>query len=398
MKSVKTWILGGLMLVVLTAFPGTASASPDVFTADQYPATLSGVQGGYFSGYTNISTEVGTYKCEAPPLSVEVPHAAEQITAPASNAGCFSFGSTLLANSCEFTFHPGESSKGTVDIGGAKCGGLSLGYLGCTIKIFPVSGLPATYKNLGTGSSARVEVEVQEAAIKEEMTTGCSQHKTYTGSWKGSWVLTSKKEGTAVGLHTHAFPGLSINAFNEFHSEIYPVMVNGEQTEGKVGEKTYSKLEFATVGGSVKCSTATFATYLGFFPEGYLYDAEFLAETPTLEGCTLAGLGATVTPEAGCFFEFGSAGPFTANLGLCGLEVKSSVTPCKLVFSPQARTGLEYANVGSGSSSKVEMKADVSGLTYQVIEGPKCSGKPASGTYNDGKFRGVASFKVTKVG
>lgn len=392
MKILKALGLTVLTVVALTAFSGVASAAPGFFVADSYPATLTGEA----TGTEGQLTLYFPSKCASPKLTGTLSKASETI-APASG-----FCALVKMNNCGLVFHPPvEGINGTFDIAGAGCTGIEVSQLGVKEKILPQTGLAATFENEGTGSTAKVKIKAQATGIKYEVLEGAGKGSYSNGAYTTTWSLKGESAGSSTGVRVVPFPGFSViggGANAEFHSALYPVVIGGEQIAGEIGGKKITKIEMVTAAGTVKCNTATFSTPS---PYSQLEDSSELPLAPTYGGCTLAGvLSATVTPEAGCWYSFALTGgvPYVGNLSLCNATVTpSGAGGCSLTISGQTRSGVEYANVGSGSNATVEARANLSGLDYQVTNGKDCPNAPSDGAHNDGKYKGVVSLKVAKV-
>ncbi len=395
---IKSFGLAVVMALALAGLPGVASASPGVFTAEKYPATVSANIGPESFGH--LSTHWGTAKCPSPVLAGNMTKPTETLTLTAT----LSENCKFAANKCEFSFHPeSESANGTFDIGGVSCSSFTVSVGVCLVTVFTKKGLPATFQNKGTGSSATIEIDAEAEGLAHS-SSNCGPKETVfnDASYDTTWTVKGQSEGSSAGISVAPFPGASIIGEGEgarFHSDLYPSIISGEQVEGTVEGVPYAKIVLRTwPGANLTCKTATFVTPSFFFPEGLTEDVEDLILAPTYGGCTFAGINATVTPEAGCFYDFNVAGPQAGNLGLCAIEIKPTSTACVVIVGGQTRPGLKFFNVGSGSSAKVEAKANVSGVSYQIVDGTKCPGKPASGSYSDGKYGGVVLLKVAKIG
>jgi hypothetical protein len=299
---------------------------------------------------------------------------------------------------CEFTFHPpSEGTTGTFDIGGPECTGINGAQL-YHINILPQNGLAATFEKEGSGSSATVKIYAQATGLKYEVLDGPSKGTYSDGTYTTTWTMKGEHAGTPTGVSVVPYPGLSIVGEGEsrkFHSDLYPVRISGEQVEGTIGEIKYSKNQITTGAGNILCSTVMFTSYP---EEGVSEDTGELLLSPMYSSCTFGGLPATVALEPGCFDDFNVSGYFAENLGLCEMEIASKY--CKATFLPQIRPGLTFVNVGTGSSSQVEVKANVSSLEYQLeaLGGtPNCPNKLKNGSYSNGTYKGAIALKIDKV-
>lgn len=397
MKSIKSLCIAGLVAAGLAAFPAAAAASPGLLIAGDYPATLSGVASGEQG---QLSTVFATTKCTSPTLSGSLDKASESVSTSASYSGC----GDMQMNGCRYILHPPVSgTAGSIDIGGAECSGITVTQGAMfPIRIPPQSGLATTVENEGSGSTATMNVTLHATGLEYEYTGNYPPYQGLRsdGTYTTAWTLSGEAGGSSTGVSAIPYPGLSVigeGAEQMFHSDYYPVTVGGNQVAGEVEGKTYAKNEIRTVSGNFKCNGASFGLPAGLFPGGLGEDVELLMLTPTYSGCTLAGLGATATPESGCTFEFNASGVYAGNLGLCRIEIKPSGSACVITIDPQSRAGLSLANQGSGSNASVTATANVTGVSYEVAEGKKCPNKPASGSYSDGKYLGAVSLGITAV-
>ena len=384
------------VVLVLAAVPSVASASSGVFTAGKYPAILTGEATGEQG---KLETALGTSLCTSPTLTATLSKPSEASSTAVTYKGSCS--ASLNANGCEFTFHPPtEGINGTFDIGGSKCSGIT-GAVPSKIKILPQSGLAATFENVGAGSSATVKITAKAVGLKYEVLEGAYKGSYSNGSYTTAWSVRGESAGAATGVSVAPYPGFSViggGSAAEFHSDLYPATISGQQTKGVIGGTTIETIRVKTVAGNLTCSTATFSSS-SWAPEGLIGDTAELLMAPTASGCKLGGQAVTVTPKAGCNYNFvltGSA-PYAGSLFLCQTEIASS-TGCTVTLSSQTRSGVEYANLGAGSSKTVEAKANLSAVEYQVAGGSKCPNEPANGSYNTGKYEGVISLGVAKVG
>jgi hypothetical protein len=178
-----------------------------------------------------------------------------------------------------------------------------------------------------------------------------------------------------------------------FSSANYPATVSGSQIEGTITGAAVSKHEFTTKAGTVKCTTASFAG------KSLAGTATELTLTPTYGGCTLAGIAATVNMN-GCHYIFTVEKTTTENTvdllthvtcpvgGVITVSVTGSV--CKVTIAGgQTLKGIETHN----EATDVVATIDVSGISYTIDEGPKCPNGPASGTYTDGTYKGLATLQ-----
>ncbi|HEY5815443.1 MAG TPA: hypothetical protein VIS95_03785 [Solirubrobacterales bacterium] len=394
MKSIKALGLAVFTALALIAFPGAASASPGFFVADDYPAALTGEATGE-TGKLNLLFSTG---CISPKLTGTLGKASETF-APSS-----SFCAAVKMNGCGLIFHPPvEGVNGSFDIGGAGCTGIEVSQSGLKQRILPQTGLAATFENEGSGASATVKIHAQATGIKYEVLEGGAKGSYSNGTYTTTWSLKGENGGSPTGVHVVPYPGFSVigggEQYAEFHSDLYPAAIGGEQVAGEIGGKKIQKIELTTAAGIVKCNTATFSTE-PLFPNGLVADASELVVSPEYSGCVIAGaIPATVTHAAGCSYTLGLTGgaPYVGSLFLCQGTITLPGLACTITVSGQTRSGMEYVNLGSGSGATVEAKANLSGVDHQIANGKSCPNQPADGSYNTGKYKGVVSLKVTKV-
>jgi hypothetical protein len=389
-KSIKVTGFAVLTALALATASGVAAASPAAFTAEKYPASITAE--ATLSGPGVIGTSAfGSMSCTMPRLTGSLTHQAAPLTALAT----FSENCNFAANKCEFTFHPvAESSSGTFDIGGCTSF-TGVNSSGCKITLLSKKGLAATFENGGTGSKAFIEIKANATGLKYS-SSNCNPIGTVfsDGTYTGTWRVSATNGGEATGLSVTPFPGLSVSATHEFQTENYPALISGEQASATIGGELVKKITLTTAAGILKCEAATFSTPAG--QEGLLHASSELSLTPASGGCTLQGLtSATVTPEAGCADSFSiTSEKNTGSMFLCKTEITTAGSKCKIIVSGQSRSGMEFVNIGSGTSAMVEAKANLSGLEYQVIEGATCPLMTTSGVHIDGGYKGAAKLRV----
>lgn len=211
----------------------------------------------------------------------------------------------------------------------------------------------------------------------------------------GLVTLTALALTAFSGVAAAAPSGLSIVNYPEgpeFHSEIYPAAINGTQLE-KAG-----RLKYYTDAGTMVCAKTTFRTPTFWAPNGKIVgDTAELWQAATHEECTIAGIEANVTSALGCGYTFavsGGAGPFVGWLFICKTEIDFKASDCLVTIEPQSKSGMEYVNVGSGSSATVEAKANLSGLKYVVAGAESCPNGVKNGSYSNGKLIGAVSMSA----
>jgi hypothetical protein len=394
----RAWAIALFTALSLLALPGFASASSGIFTAGSYPATITAEASGETP---TLITHFGPAKCPSPALAGSLSGPKETLTALATSS---SESCSFAIPKCTLAFHPvSGSTNGTFDIEGCSSFQATIS-TGCNVLIGAKKGLPATFENQGSGTSATIKVKANLTGL-ENSSTNCTPIGTVfnDASYAPTWVIRGESGGKSTGVSVKEFPGLSVigsGSYSEFHSDFYPATISGGQVKGTVEGKELAKLELVTVAGSVKCNTATFSTPSAY-PNGQVEDSRELFLSPTYKECLLAGVQPVTITPANCAAPLNLAltgGPaYVGSLFMCSTEIVNSELNCKITISSQTHSGMEYANVGSGSSSTVQAKANLSGIEYQVAGGSHCPGAPADGSYNSGKYKGVMSLKVAKV-
>jgi hypothetical protein len=178
--------------------------------------------------------------------------------------------------------------------------------------------------------------------------------------------------------------------------------ISGEQISGTITSKTVAKHEFTTVAGTVKCTTATFA--------GTAAAAESTTQElePTYGGCTIAGSVPVTIDVNSCkyLFHAGTAGAATVDVRCPSSPITVTVTgsTCSITIGGtsggvnQGLGGITLTNSGTSTAMDIVASIDVTGIHYIVDNGPSCPNAPASGTYTDGSYRGVATIKGSGTG
>jgi hypothetical protein len=277
MRRAKQLALGALMALALSVF-GASSASAAGFLTDgySYPATLEGE-----ALEEKFSFETRELNCSGGNLQGEVGSLVEASaleTTSAKTSCTFFNGSTatLQMNGCGFEFHPGsESSKekglfeGTFDIGPPGCGPITWSGPTCTISIHPKTGLPITYRNEGTGATAKVLVKAEvKSGIKYSAAGGnCFFLKEgENGQLFARWLTQAKYQGSQTGLHVGEIPnGIQVVGKEggegpRIEAEAYPASLSASNKQA-IGAET----EFFYIpvfGRKVECEKADFAATL----------------------------------------------------------------------------------------------------------------------------------------
>ena len=161
MKHIKILVLAMLVVCAVSAVSASgASAALTLFECESYPCLVEGTgTGGVFKiGAVSVECEKGLFKSE------EQTARSEELLVLASYDVCTAFsivGASVNMNGCDYTFH----TAGTVDIGPAGCGPITIKALECEVTVGPQTGLSTvTYTNEVVGGKMVVKVK---AAVKK---------------------------------------------------------------------------------------------------------------------------------------------------------------------------------------------------------------------------------------
>jgi hypothetical protein len=379
-KSFRTIGLAAVLALMTAAVLAVPSALAGGFVADQYPVTVSATPTS--SALMNLGT--GT-ACGWDVEAVTLLDAEMPVPPIGKSSGCGY--SSMDTNGCKFVFHPGAGSKGTIDIGPAGCGPVIVTFKTCKRNI-PAQSIPATYENIGTGSSAAVSVTVETHEMKyvDCFPSTLRSNGQYTDSWE---FKATNAGGSPVGLRAAASA-----VFLEGEESSEPSKqpkIKTEWTSGWQGH-TSPLVEdpaltvphtFTLAGKTFYCS----ASHLGgIFEEEITHGAGFTV-WPSYDGCTVnAGIWAAVNAK-GCYYgvEMVNAGPpYSGNLSLAcepgkEMELKIYATEQKKiedkaycvykVSSQEGINGIGLENVGSGLERGIAMNMNVKGIAYTVALG-----------------------------
>jgi hypothetical protein len=197
-----------LAAVALGAFASAAQAS--TFTAEKYPATISGAQVGEHV----FSVESGlTVKCKSATFSGTLSAASSTITMAPVYKECVAFGfvnSTVNFNSCNYLFHAGEEvaadkHAGSVDIVCPKGGPIVITAGTCETQIPAQTGLNTN--NIENNTSPKDATASGSLTgityTKTKDGFGCPFAGTGTrtdGGYSGTATATATSGGVQVGI------------------------------------------------------------------------------------------------------------------------------------------------------------------------------------------------------
>jgi hypothetical protein len=389
----------GLVVVLALAVGasiGAASASASYFTAGQYPATLKS------SAFSEQKLELAggnTYRCGGLGSEATLSGYAEALTPSYSEgaASCtgpelFDAKGTWTMNGCKFIFHAGTETSpgnfgGTAEIGPSGCGPIVLKGNTCTKKLAAQSGIPASFKDEGSGSTASFKASISNAAVTytpEGPAWTCGSG-TLTAYYTASWQMSGYNAGgEAVGAAVAKQPPIGVYLAGKegseprFEAEKYPATVNGAQNPANKykleleGNRTLS-CESAVLQGTLSAS----ATQLGL--------------VPSYQSCSMTILGnqdpATVQANS-CQYSLNALNvgpPYAGSLGVAcskegdGIEIKAyasaqkqaeGIPLCAFTVAPQsALKGVSLENVVSGISKGIGVSFGVTGIAYTKTQG-----------------------------
>ena len=397
MKRIRSTGIIATVALGLMALFGASSASAAGFVTDSYPATVN-------AGVTTTATftlGIATSTCSmtAEPAGMFGPSKANthEIKCP----------ETLEPNGCKFILHPGSGSSGTFDIGPAGCGPMTLTVSGCVMSVAPQTGLAATYEEVGSGSTAAIEVIFGEVNIKTTKIKGCgaSNGTEATVKFGNRWSLTATKGGVSTGLHIassaiylegkeSALPAVQPRFTGEWSSEWkgHPFPVFGSQNA--------TSQHLLTLG--IRTTFCTSVDFLGETPS----PSSELSLTAEYSGCMATG-GLLVTMKMnGCYYKLhvSNAGPpyvgttdvvcptpgTAIEVKLYGNKTEQTEDKPKCLYkvgSQSGLTGVGFENTGTGLGRGIVANLNLKGISYTTPVGTAllCGTLTGtSGTYSGG--------------
>jgi uncharacterized protein YaiE (UPF0345 family) len=199
----------GLVLAVL-ALSGVAAqaAQAGEFTAEQYPATVTGNQ---ISKHT-FKFEAGTVECTVAKFHGTLEAAAETLTVGASYEQCATpNGGAAVGvnmNGCDYEFNAGatveaDKVEGTLDIVCPEGKEIELKEAanGCTVKIPSQNGLSKLiYTDHTMARDFDVDIGVTGMSYTQNANCAGGMGTFANGEYGGSSTMTGEKEGMADGL------------------------------------------------------------------------------------------------------------------------------------------------------------------------------------------------------
>ena len=396
-----------MALLVLAAFiPSVASASWFVSEDD---GTVSGeaiaVEGGKGIGHI-LEFWGGQFECEGADLSnapIEFP-GAESLAPALAEPSCHIGGGTpsLKPNGCTFIFHPGAETEpgrfqGTVNVGPANCGPMTMKYSTCIFSFYPGTGFEAEFENQGSGKEATVEVSAQITGLDWSGTRWCTANEEVhsNASYRGSWELSAENEvGEQTGLEVNAETWDGIYVEGEESEEeanqprlgalAYPVAIRGGHESELNGEGP-----FTLAGSNLQCERTSFES------EATAATAQLQID-PHYEGaCKFGGLGSTVHLNS-CAYDLNILNlgpPYSGDLDVsCGeegdaIEISTTLfgSPiCTTTIPPQQGIGAIGLSSGWGT---VDLALELGGIEYSIARSSGlCPGEGEVYEASDGTY------------
>jgi hypothetical protein len=343
----------------LFAFTGIASTSGGV-GADKYPVTLHGSGEITFAapsslgGALFLACEHGTFTSgtfEAPSREFST-----------TSLGCIGPNNVEMG-ACHFEFSPATASFGIGPIG---CGGVTASGYPCILKIFPQTGMSATYEG------SRIRLNATKAKYESLSESNCgtkgSVHETLaiTGTLDVSGTDSGGKADKVyvssqlpVGVYLHKF-----GEAEKLDAQGYPVIVRGEAPSGS---SNITLLNVSTIVGKTplvceRLASGSLTTSVG----------ELKLIEPS--GCEIFGEPLAVNPHQ-CLYALGlPSGHAEIRCQHAG-EAIEFLNPelCSFSIPAQSLAGtIKSENVGEGANEAVKVQDSGTGVAF-TKSGPACS-------------------------
>jgi hypothetical protein len=203
-KSIKL----GLVLALALCGIGAQAAQAGEFTAEAYPATVTGNQ---ITKHT-FKFEAGTVECVTVKFHGTLEAASEMLTLGATYENCATpNGGAAVGinmNGCDYEFNAGETVeadkvKGTLDIvcPAGKEIEIKEAANGCTVKIPSQNGLSQlTYTDHTIARDFDVDIGITGMSYTQNANCAGGMGTFANGEYGGSSTMTGEKEGMADGL------------------------------------------------------------------------------------------------------------------------------------------------------------------------------------------------------
>ncbi len=206
----KLKALGLVLTALVAASTVTASAAQaGEFTAENYPATITGAQ---LSKHQFTFFGGNTVNCNVATFHGKLAAAAETLTVGAEYGECSTEGGgavTVKMTSCDYVFHAGETLEmdrvdGSLDV---KCNKAGDGIFfedpetGCNVKILP-QGTLSTLVYTNHTEASDYDVDISLANIKYNQNAQCpgGEGMFFNGTYTGKSTMTGDYEGGGTGV------------------------------------------------------------------------------------------------------------------------------------------------------------------------------------------------------
>lgn len=161
-----------------------------------------------------LTTTAGTVKCSSIKYTGTVastPISELSLTPAFSECTGFGFPATIDANGCSYLLKVGAESTGTLAVVCPEgkeltVTAISAGTTKCTLHVPSQSLGTATFHNLGSGSTAEIEVTANLTGVKYSHTKGsgvgaCAEGSSTTGTWTGKTLITGEEDKAEGAAH-----------------------------------------------------------------------------------------------------------------------------------------------------------------------------------------------------
>jgi hypothetical protein len=203
----------GLVLTATMAMSAVAATAAQAgeFTAEKYPATITGTQ----LTKHQFKFNMGTVNCNVATFHGSQAAAANMLTLGAAYNECSTaMGAAVNVNmtGCDYRLHAGETLAmdvvdGSLDI---VCGEAGTGIdfevpaTGCIVKIQPQNGLnTVTYTDNTMAKDYDVDIALTSVNYKQNANCGGGEGAFGNSEYTGKSTITGEKEGEAVGVIVH---------------------------------------------------------------------------------------------------------------------------------------------------------------------------------------------------
>jgi hypothetical protein len=192
---------GGLVLIALTAISavGASAAQAGEFTANKYPATVTGTQ----TAKHEFKFQTGNVVCAKATFDGKLEAASETLTITADYKECATPGGgvNVKMNSCDFLLHAGETLEmervdGSLDVQCNKEGD-EIEFIepanGCVIKVPPQNGLNTlVYTNKKMAGDYDLDINITK--LLHTQNEKCAEQGVFEGEYLGKSTMKGDEE------------------------------------------------------------------------------------------------------------------------------------------------------------------------------------------------------------